>query len=296
MPTILIVPVADGDNFGPGYRINITTDTFGPFPVGSRFEVQLYGGATFEELVAQETYDTQEQSIDTQFQVHPDQWDAVDFLRLQGLINPGTELRLIARHFDGSNLDGQIPRQIKWDPTSGLTNVVQGSFGAVEGGFTTTDRATLNDTADQTLVQLPSNAAGAPLVSGLADWFTLSHGTQYLRGPVILLSGRGSLDPTAVGAPWAFGGTFSWFTVPAELGFDDGLVPHYHRVLLELGIIYADGGTDLYTDRRLAFQDDGHFVEWPMLRVPERIDYWVFPGVTVAWQFMRGAAGLTRVT
>lgn len=283
--------------WGPGVGFPFESNVPGPqvMPLHITFELRE---TETEKLIWLFTYDDNLQAAARGFiRIFYDIDNVAQPVPTSQSINDGHQaiMQIVVRD-DRQVIIDQGERTLPWSNTAAITNQLREIESTATGSFTPTDRATLNTTADQTLVQLQSNAAGAPLLSGLADWFTLSHGTQFFRGPVILLSGRGSLDPTAVGSPWAFGGVFSWFTVPAELGYDDGLVVHYHRVLLELGIVYADGGTDLYTDRRLAFQDDGHFVEWPMLRVPERIDYWVFPGVTVAWQFMRGAAGLTRVT
>jgi hypothetical protein len=286
-----------GARIGTGYKIQVSTDFVGPLPVTAIWQILILGGPTFEKTVLQQQIPVQANQHELAFTLGDPRYPYQPSDGLGVDIAAGAAVRLLVVLQNQGTVIDQTSQQQVWDPTGRLfADPGLLAQGTGQGGFTSTDRQTLNTTADQTLVQLVSNSTGGHFLSGLADWLTLSHGTQFFRGPVILLSGRGSLDPTAVGAPWAFGGTFSWFTVPAELGYDDGLVPHYHRVLLELGIIYADGGTDLYTDRRVGYQDDGHFVEWPMLRVPERIDYWVFPGVVVAWQFMRGASGLGRVT
>lgn len=175
---------------------------------------------------------------------------------------------------------------LPWSNTAGITNELR-QIGGTQGGFTTTDRLTLNTTADQTQVAIPTNIAGFPnLISPLADWLNLSHGTRFVRGDVQLLSGRGSVNPRPAALPWAFGAFFTWFTVPAELGVSDGLQPVYHDELFQIGIVYADLGLNEYYDRLLGYTTDGHFIEWPSQAIPHRIDYWVMPGVTVAWQFM----------
>jgi len=155
------------------------------------------------------------------------------------------------------------------------------------GGFTATDRAEAATTQANTEVALPVLGGIGTFVSSLADWATLSHGTITTRGAVILLQGRGSLvlsDYDAQGVPT--GCYFAWFTVPAELGFDDGISPHYTKVLFEYSTVYADFGRDLYRADLQRFHEDGYFSDWLMKIAPERIDYWCLPGVVVAWQFM----------
>ena len=286
MPAVIIIPQTDGDSFGPGFRIDINTNGIGPWPVGSSFVASLFTTDASERQVSQETYVTQEQSVDTEYLTHPDQLGAQDFMTLQGTLLIGQELRLVVQHFSGSNLEGETSRLVKWEPTQGLTNIVQG-LPAVTGGFTPADRTDLNATVDQTLVTLPVLGGLADFATALSDWTQLSHGTILSRGPVQLLSGRGSLElQVLAGRGIPFGATFSWFTVPSELGFTDGVVPHYTRSLFELSTIYADIGLDLYRQDLREFHEDGYFWDWLGKVPPERLDYWALPGIVVAFQFM----------
>lgn len=276
---------------GPGYPLTATTDLIGPIPQTAIWVVSFFSttpGANEGPILSQQIsafagQHTLDFTIgDLSIPLQPQDGVQVN-------VDTGDTVRMVVQLENNALVLDQTSQNQVWDATGRLYAIEAAT--TVQGGFTQSDRTELQASQDQTQVRLPVSATpGAELLANLADWFTLSHGTQYVRGPVILLQGRGSLDPTAVGAPWGFGGTFSWFTVPAEIGRDDGLVPVYHPELLQLGIVYADGGLDLYTDRRIGFHTDGHFIEWPMVRVPERIDYWVYPGVVVAWQFMRGSA------
>lgn len=286
MPVVITVPVADGDPFGPGWRLDITTTTIGPWPVGSQFVASLFATDAGERQVAQEVYPTLEQGVVTNFLTTPDALGSQDFLRLQQTIQPGTPLRLVVQHFSGSTLESETSRPVIWDPTQGLTNVVQ-AIPSTTGGFTPADRTDLNATVDQTLVTLPVLGGLSNFAAALSDWTQLSHGTILSRGPVQLLSGRGSLPiQVLAGRGIPFGATFSWFTVPAELGFTDGVVPHYTRSLFELSTIYADIGLDLYRQDLKEFHEDGYFWDWLGKVPPERLDYWALPGIVVAFQFM----------
>lgn len=180
-------------------------------------------------------------------------------------------------------------RTLPWAQTVALHNelALTRSTGTVQGGFTATDRAEAAETQANTNVSIPVLGGIGDFVRTLADWTTLSHGTVLTRGPVILLSGRGTL-PIEVfqGRGVPFGAFFTWHTVPAELGFLDGVVLHYARALFEVSTIYADFGLSEYRQDLKEFHEDGYFWDWLGKVPPERIDYFVLPGVVVAWQWM----------
>jgi hypothetical protein len=285
VPLTWQTPLA-GERTGPGYPVVVSSSLIGPIP------------STYQWIVSIRSTDGREAVLLHQF------WNALSFqqvlnVKLGDLAQPQQPdvgnrvnvpvdgpVRLFVDLVDqsGQRVDGDV-RDAKWDPTGQLF-ILEQAGGTVQGGFTATDRTTIQTTDNATRVEIPTQVTTNPTLSNpLADWLTLSHGTAYVRGDVLLLSGRGELSvhtPRGV----AFGFVFSWFTVPLELGRADGLQPVYAQELFQVGIVYADGGLDLYYDQVHGFQTDGHFVEWPNLRWPERIDYWVYPGVTVALQFM----------
>jgi len=276
-----------GALIGPGYEVSVTSGLVGPIPQNYFWRVAVYSTDGREAVLLSQEWN----AFQTQHQLTIVLGDPTVPLqqKLTPNVNvlPNADVRLQVDLVDqsGQRVDGDI-RNTKWDPT-GRMFVVDDMRVTGSGSFTPTDRALLEDTQAQTQVALPTEVSARPIFDfPLGDWLTLSHGTQYVRGGVQLLSGRGSLSVHDPGRGVAFGFVFSWFTVPAELSKRDGLQPVYDASLLDVGIVYADGGLDLYYERLLEFQTDGHFVEWPNLRWPQRIDYWVYPGVVVALQFM----------
>jgi len=275
---------------GPGITINYRAEFIGPLPTGSFAQLELWGVNNEEVLWNVEVNDPQQVNNGTRvIGLENDgigiQWNAGNQKTKQG-----DQVRLIYRLRDNNAVVlEQDELTLPLDTTVGLPQLlrdIERSTGT-GGGFTATDRAQLNLTQDQTQVTLPILGGLGDFASALSDWTTLSHGTVLSRGPVQLLSGRGSLPVEVLaGRGVPFGATFSWFTVPAELGFLDGVVPHYTRTLFEVSTIYADFGLDLYRSDLREFHEDGYFFEWLGKVPPERLDYWALPGIVVAWQFM----------
>jgi hypothetical protein len=288
LPISITLPAPNGP-IGPGVGVAVTTDFIGPIPVDDY--VLGYFSPT----------------SDDNLKITPTnwQWFGTSSGGILGLSNiTGATVsaytgpaplendvgRFVVewRHASGA-IQESLSIPAKWT-TSQLAQygdlIGWGTAGA-SGGFTAADRTEAAQTQANTEVKLPVLGGLADLTRSLADWTTLSHGTFLTRGPVILLEGRGSLPVQVLtGRGLPFGAFFSWFRVPAELGFIDGIAPHYARVLLEIGTVYADGGLNLYRQDLKTFTEDGYFWDWLGKVPPTRLDYFVFPGVQVAWQFM----------
>lgn len=295
MPIEISLPAVADLPFGPGASFFFVDTTVGPHPVDDQVTLTLYAPDGETVLTEAGFVNVTGNSFSGAWLVPTLSAEAWNYIRDASDVETDALLQLVARrkHAD-STLVSQDSVRVKWAPERFVWyQQFYDLFtrGQGQGGFTATDRTTLQTTQDNTRVEMPTEIAAKPTLSNpIADWLTLSHGTAFVRTSVQLLSGRGSLSvhtPQGV----AFGFVFSWFTVPAELGKADGLQPVYDQELFQVGIVYADGGLDLYYDRLLGYQTDGHFVEWPNLRWPERVDYWVYPGVVVALQFMTARVG-----
>jgi len=275
---------------GPGLTVHWQSNFIGPLPTGSFATLELWGVANEEvlwnvELAADPDPRNSSRVIGLETDQTGIQWNASNQKTKQG-----DTVRLLWRLRDGAGLvleQDEVTKPL--DTTVGMPRMlrdVENTTTAI-GGFTATDRANAATTQANTNVQLPVVEGVSALVRSAADWFTLSHGTVLTRGPVQLLQGRGTLPIQVLanrGLP--FGATFAWFTVPAELGYMDGVVLHYTRVLFEVSTIYADLGLNEYRQDVKQFTEDGYFWDWLGKVPPERLDYWVLPGVVVAWQFM----------
>jgi hypothetical protein len=155
------------------------------------------------------------------------------------------------------------------------------------GGFTQTDRE------DLVLVKgaVYSNLGGV-LASGLQP---ILSAIDLVRGPprsslrpgsTQLLSGRGVLEPLidASGAR-AFGGTWSWFTVPEGFGFADGQLVEYFNRMAQFVVLREGSDDTLYIDELSDSNAEGGFFLWK-LPAPTQVRYDIAPGVTVAWRWL----------
>jgi len=273
--------------WGPGVFFPWQSDIFGPFVQPMTITIELHT-TPGEALVWRHEYTADMPSLTGGQRVFYDQNQSVLYVPRSISVPDNTDviLQVFARDGRGILID-QGQKTLPWQNNPQLHNQLQ-ELPTVTGGFTATDRANLLTTVDQTQVQIQTGWPATPVLSNpLADWLNLSHGTLLRRGSVQILEGRGQIDFHPGGAGLALGGFFSWFRIPANLGRRDGLVPVYTYELLQLGIVYADQGSNLYYDGILGFRYDGVFVKWPPVNAPERVDYWVFPGVQVAWQNMQ---------
>jgi len=275
---------------GPGLTVHWQATFVGPLPTGSFATLELYGANNEEVLWNIELGTEPDPRIGSKvIGLEVDQ-STIQWNHSNQKTKQGDPVRLLyrLRQPDGTVLEqDELTRPL--DSTVGLPIIlrdIETTTGAA-GGFTASDRTQLNLTQDQTQIRLPVLGGIGDFLAELGDWSQLSHGTVLSRGPVILLSGRGTLEITVLsGRGIPFGAFFSWFTIPAELGFMDGVVPHFNRPLFEVATIYADIGLNEYRQDLKVFTEDGYFWDWLGKVPPERLDYWVLPGVVVAWQFM----------
>lgn len=275
---------------GPGLTVHWQATFTGPLPVGSFATLELFGVLNEEVLWNIELVGDPDPRVGTRVIGLETDGSRIQWNASNQKTKDGDQVRLLYRLFNGSQVVlEQDEITLPLDSTVGLPKLlldVENQIGA-GGGFTAGDRAILDMSQAQTQVNIPVLGGFGELLSDLADWTTLSHGTILTRGPVQLLSGRGSLPVAPLaGRGLPFGAFFAWFTVPAGLGFTDGVVLHYTRSLFEIAPIYADGGLDEYRSDVREFHEDGVFLEWLGKIPPHRIDYWALPGIVVAWQFM----------
>lgn len=288
MPISIGLPIPNGP-VGPGVAVAVTTDFIGPIPIDD-YVLAYYSPTSDDNLKIQPTswawFGTSSGGILGISNITGAPSSA--YTGPAPLENDVGRLVVEWRHASGA-IQESLSIPAKWT-TSQLAlygDLIGWGTAGASGGFTAADRTEAAITQANTEVKLPVLGGIADLGRSLADWTTLSHGTILSRGPVILLSGRGTLElEVLAGRGIPFGAFFSWFTVPAELGFIDGVSPHYARTLFEVATIYADIGLNLYRHDLKEFTEDGYFWDWLGKVPPERLDYYVFPGVVVAWQFM----------
>lgn len=157
---------------------------------------------------------------------------------------------------------------------------------APAGGFTATDRVNLNSVLGAVQKVLPATLpGGAQVLMSVID---------LVRGPprsVLqpfgsqLLSGRGVLSAQPPGTLNSYGATWSWFTVPAGYGKDDGALVEWHRRLAQFVVIREGAGDIEYIDVLEDSHWEGNFILWQSPN-PTEIQYDIAPGVQVLWRWL----------
>ena len=154
------------------------------------------------------------------------------------------------------------------------------------GGFTTEDRTNLTNVLSSVRTVLPAVLpGGAQLVMSAVD--LLRGPPRSILQPVgsLLLSGRGTFSAQPPGYLHSFGGTWSFFTIPAGYGKDDGALVEWHRRIAQFVVIREGAGDNSYLD---VFEDthfEGGFIQWQFPN-PTEIQYDIAPGAQVLWRWL----------
>lgn len=154
------------------------------------------------------------------------------------------------------------------------------------GGFTDTDRSSLNNVLAAVSKVLPAALPGGvqlamnviDLVRGPPRSLLQPFGSQ-------LLSGRGVLGTQPPGALHSFGGTWSIFTMPAGYGKDDGALVEWHRRIGQF-VVIREGAADItYIDVLDDSHWEGDFILWQFPN-PTEVQYDIAPGVQLLWRWL----------
>lgn len=174
---------------------------------------------------------------------------------------------------------------VKYDLLTGLQSIIPAQ-GTATGGFNASDRLNLNSVLSSVqMVAPPALTGGANIVAGIIDFVRGPPRSFLRRFGQQLLTGRGTLSAQPPGALHSFGGTWSFITVPAGYGKDDGALVEWHRRLLQLVVVRDEATSDTYIDVLEDSHYEGNFILWQFPN-PLQIQYDVAPGVTVLWQWL----------
>lgn len=166
------------------------------------------------------------------------------------------------------------------------------AFAGQGAGFTQADRDNLTTVKASVWRSEGVSVSGIPIVSDLIS---------FIRGPSrvflqpgsesSLLTGRGILGTKTPSGLNAYGGTWSWFTVPAEFGFIEGQLDEYFNRMAQFLVIREGARPDaqtpgsLYIDEIVDSTAEGGFVTW-QLPAPTQVQYDIAPGVVVLWRWL----------
>lgn len=276
------------DWWGPGVNINIAS-SFNPAPNGP-FTLNLkwiYGPG--------ETLWFQHEPIPIEvpaygYQVLYQGNGSPQTLAAPYTLPPATSTTLEATFLDkdGTQLDkGTLTRP--WNPTANEhADMLQMLNQTVaRGGFTVTDRETIQTTEMATQASFPRQIAGLPdLVLGLGDLVEHIGVQLVVPGEEILISGRGSLErpggPIAINA---YGMTWRFVTLPPGLGFRDGAVATFYDRILQLVRVDVDRASNEYLGEVFDIRTEGGRIVWGF-GIPRRLLYDVLPGCVVGVRWL----------
>lgn len=187
--------------------------------------------------------------------------------------------RLIAN--GGAQVVEELAQPMVWDTSYAWTVP-----SITQGGFTADDRLNLSNVLSAVRLVLPAALPGAAqLVMSAID---------LVRGPPrsllrtfgsLLLEGRGTIPVVPEGALFTFGGTWSWFTIPAGWGRQDGVLTTYNNRVLQLQVLREGADDSLYNDLVVEENQEGGFVQW-QVPTPSEIHYDLAPGWVALWRWL----------
>jgi hypothetical protein len=162
----------------------------------------------------------------------------------------------------------------------------QGTAPAGGGGFTSSDRTNLDLVLAAVRAVMPAALTGGPnIVMQAIDLVRGPPRSLLRRFGSVTLTGRGTISAQPPGAAHSFGGTWSFVTVPAGYGRDDGALVEYHRRFAQFVVVRDEVTSDTYIDVLEDSHYEGNFILWQFPN-PLQIQYDIAPGVVVLWQWL----------
>jgi len=289
MPIVVTTPV-QGDAVGPGTFVRASTQSV--LPVGHHWDSLIFQPGTQDELSGSISFvegQSNEQILNVR-QVQPGQREAI---WMPQLAQPATgaefELHVRVVSAQSTILDTSGPIGVVWRPDpAGVAYVqsLQAQPTTGDGSFLPSDRLNLDSVlASVQLVSPPALTGGANIVAGIIDFVRGPPRSFLRRFGSLTLTGRGTFSAQPPGALHSFGGTWSFVTIPAGYGRDDGALVEYHRRLAQFVVVRDEVTSDTYLDVLEDSHYEGNFILWQFPN-PLQIQYDIAPGVVVLWQWL----------
>lgn len=289
MPIVVVGPPV-GSPFGPGYQINVSTTTIGPF-LDAKWRIELFDGLGEILLAAEPDIAVAD----------PHTPLVIRFLRndlLQPFAHPkyqdGFDGQLKFFLLSSSSVAESSTVNIKLETQTGWQWRQDQHLSQVptEGGFTESDREALAVT--QAAVQVPF-----PISTAVGSVAQVAIGSMFGSAPVQLLSrqecqaltGSGSLARPSPGFDVnALGFSFDFLNVPTFMGRAPGALLEFEQRIVQFVVVQRDfTGVD-HAVQVIDAHSDNQVVTWGM-NAPTRIDYEIAPGCTVqfCWLLLLGS-------
>jgi len=285
----IISPILNGP-VGPGMEVQPQTDFIGPIELGSFWTYEVWTAAGEQRIVRGLRYTNiaNPSLVLGQVQTGVGQPITVEIPTQLPLTPHGAAARLVVTLSSplGAVLD-TTSQPVTYDALTGTQWVVdQTPTSSAQGGFNATDRANLDLVLAAVRYVAPAALTGGPnIVSQVIDLVRGPPRSFLRRFGSLTLTGRGTFSAQPPGASHSFGGTWSFVTVPAGYGKDDGALVEYHRRFVQFVVVRDEVTSDTYLDVLEDSHYEGAFILWQYPN-PIQIQYDVTPGVVVLWQWL----------
>lgn len=289
MPIIVTAPTTD-QPFGYGYAITVRSDVIGPV-LNPNWQFSLFAADNETLLISDSASVTDPHVPTTRDLGVPLQQPP----RLTPQLVAGQNLHLQVTLNSSTGIVETTSVNVTSEPVAGVarTQLLLGQQASTQG-FTSTDRAQLQETNEltqavnfQTQVALPFSDGVGDLVVGLGQFLSAPiNQLLHLDPSTLLLSGRGSLErPTGAGRVAAYGAFYGFDTLPEFFGLRDGVPPMMAQRIAQFSVVRRDGSGQQYFATIEDVRADGQELIWGGPS-PDRIDYDITPGCVVSWRWL----------
>jgi hypothetical protein len=281
--TVTFTVPTSGQNFGPGFLIQATSDVNGPFPVGSFWRVQAFAPTTAEVPFLDTGIDNENFPV-LNAKFVTSEGNFVVMPTPHHLTRMGATVRVQADLTTPSGVEDTGSVEVTWDPTTGVIwGLNQRLQGTSSGGLTEdqAEQLELASTAPTRLFGIGTDVVNVPIGD------LLSHpplGLMAIDPDPIVVSGDGVLDGDDNLLPAIYGLWWEALLVPPEVGRVLGPTVRYQQRLVQLRTIHTVDGVDFVTE---VLDADFERVVWLWSHAkPTRVEFSVMPGAQVAFHYV----------
>jgi hypothetical protein len=271
----------DGAPFGPGFRINLSSDLVGPPAVGFKWQLDLFGAPPVESIYCRWTFQAPDLEPREYITGDDDLNDQV-FGPADPRMPQGSDALLRVVLLDGTQVQESIDRPVKIDYTSGAPRSLAEKILGMEGGMTGAQAEQLMQL--HVLNVWSFLGAALPELGGILSTYLPNVLTCIPHGSPI--SGDGELhrgsDPNSISA---LGFRFDVVSRAPGIGIDEGAPDKVEIAAVQFAATKLDrDGNEVWYDSWIEYGITGAHL-WNINDRIYRLHYSVTPGleVTVCW-------------
>jgi hypothetical protein len=287
---IFINPPIDNLFVGPGTEIHVTTDNPGSFP-GAWWDLEIRKTLT-EDILGQ---GSNRLNVQPASLLYPN----VDILASAAYVagfrqvqpaaaQPAQSAQATIRFRDPTSVIEQTSTPVQWLPDPvGVAWVQQLAAVSTTGGFTATDRASLQLVEASVVSSLPLTTPATGLADLGLDLLQRGPPTEFLGVDAdLFLTGRGSVNrPSGDTGIYAYGARWELFNAPPGLGKLEGVVTRYEQRIVQFALIKGGAGGFEYIDQLEDHHTGSGQMTWA-IPFPKRLEFSILPGCTLRFRWL----------